>query len=279
MSEEVAEAPAADLVDQANGQASVDWKASIPEEIRGHKSLETIQDLPSLAKSYVNAQSMIGADKIALPGKSSTPEQWSEIYSKLGRPEAADKYELSNNLPEGQELDATLMGGFTNTAHAAGLSTQQAQSLLDWYNNVLVDSTSQTTAAEQTQLEEKTNALKQHYGPAFEERVNLAKAVSAQFTEGDESIFDVKLEDGSLLGNHPDFIKMAANMGIFMKEKMGEDTLEGVKHTGVATTHELKGKIAELQRPDGPYWDNKHPEHDWYVKEVTRLNTDLYGNE
>ena len=167
MSEEVAEAPAAQV---AEGQASVDWKASIPEEIRGHKSLETIQDLPSLAKSYVNAQSMIGADKIALPGKSSTPEQWGEIYSKLGRPEAADKYELSNNLPEGQELDPTLMGGFTNTAHAAGLSTKQAQSLLDWYNNVLVDSSAQTTAAEQAQLEQRTNELKQYYGPAFEDR-------------------------------------------------------------------------------------------------------------
>jgi hypothetical protein len=276
MSEEVAEAPAAQ---EAEGQASVDWKASIPEEIRGHKSLETIQDVPSLAKSYVNAQSMIGADKIALPGKSSTPEQWGEIYSKLGRPEAADKYELSNNLPEGQELDPTLMGGFTNTAHAAGLSTKQAQSLLDWYNNVLVDSSAQTTAAEQAQLEQRTNELKQYYGPAFEDRVNLAKAVSAQFTEGDENIFDVKLADGSLLGNHPDFIKMAANMGVFMKEKMGEDTLEGVKTSGAASRHELEGKVAQLQSPDSPYWDNKHPEHNWYVSEVTRVNEQLFGDE
>ena len=276
MSEEVAEAPAAQ---EAEGQASVDWKASIPEEVRGHKSLETIQDVGSLAKSYVNAQSMIGADKIALPGKSSTPEQWGEIYSKLGRPEAADKYELSNNLPEGQELDPTLMGGFTNTAHAAGLSTKQAQSLLDWYNNVLVDNSAQTTAAEQAQLEQRTNELKQYYGPAFEDRINLAKAVSAQFTEGDENIFDVKLADGSLLGNHPDFIKMAANMGVFMKEKMGEDTLEGVKTSGAASRHELEGKVAQLQAPDSPYWDNKHPEHNWYVSEVTRVNGELYPDE
>ncbi|MBG17194.1 MAG: hypothetical protein CMB77_02415 [Euryarchaeota archaeon] len=279
MSEEVAEAPAADLVDQANGQASVDWKASIPEEIRGHKSLETIQDVPSLAKSYVNAQSMIGADKIALPGKSSTPEQWSEIYSKLGRPEAADKYELSNKLPEGQEVNEQLMGGFTNTAHAAGLNTKQAQSLLDWYNNVLVDNTAQVTAAEQAQLEEKTNELKQHYGPAFDDRVKLARAVSAQFTEGDESLHEVKLADGSLLGNHPDFIKMVSNMGVFMKEKMGEDKLEGVKTSGAATKHELEGKIAELSAPDTPYWDSKHPQHDWYVNEVTRINGELYPDE
>ena len=65
--------------------------------------------------------------------------------------------------------------------------------MLDWYNGVLTETTAKNTADEQAQLEQKTNELKQHYGPAFEDRVNLAKAVSAQFTEGDESIFELKL--------------------------------------------------------------------------------------
>ena len=79
--------------------------------------------------------------------------------------------------------------------------------------------------------------------------------------------------------NHPEFIKMAANMGVFMKEKMGEDTLEGVKTTGAATKHELEGKLAELQSSDSPYWDNKHPQHDWFVSEVSRINEELYQDE
>ena len=68
-------------------------------------------------------------------------------------------------------------------------------------------------------------------------------------------------------------------MGVFMKEKMGEDTLEGVKTSGAASRHELEGKLAEMQAPDSPYWDSKHPQHDWYVNEVTRINGDLYPDE
>mgnify|MGYP003672701571 CR=1 FL=1 len=64
MSEEtqVADAPVVEETGQATSVEPVqnDWRSEIPEEIRSHKSLETIQDIPSLAKSFVNAQSMIG---------------------------------------------------------------------------------------------------------------------------------------------------------------------------------------------------------------------------
>ena len=37
---------------------------------------------------------MIGQDKVAVPNKNSTEDQWNEVYDKLGRPESADKYSL-----------------------------------------------------------------------------------------------------------------------------------------------------------------------------------------
>ena len=57
-------------------QSVADWRDSIPEEIRGHSSLEHINDIGALAKSYVHAQQMVGADKVALPGKSATADEW-----------------------------------------------------------------------------------------------------------------------------------------------------------------------------------------------------------
>ena len=48
-----------------------------------------------LAKSYINATQMIGKDKVAVPNKNSTEDQWNEVYDKLGRPESADKYSLN----------------------------------------------------------------------------------------------------------------------------------------------------------------------------------------
>jgi hypothetical protein len=37
---------------------------------------------------------MIGQDKVVIPNKNSTEDQWNEVYDKLGRPESADKYTL-----------------------------------------------------------------------------------------------------------------------------------------------------------------------------------------
>ena len=81
MSEEQVTEVSADA--EVTQSVAEDWRSTIPEEIRGHKSLEHIQDVGALAKSYVNAQSMIGADKIAIPGKHATDDDWGEVYRRL----------------------------------------------------------------------------------------------------------------------------------------------------------------------------------------------------
>ena len=70
MSEEqqVAEVVADAAVAQSGGEVEFDWRSMIPEEIRDHKSLAHFTDVGARAKSLVNAQSMIGADKVAIPG-------------------------------------------------------------------------------------------------------------------------------------------------------------------------------------------------------------------
>ena len=123
MSEEQVAEVSADV--EVAQSVAEDWRSGIPEEIRGHKSLEHIQDVGALAKSYVNAQSMIGADKIAIPGKHATDEDWGEVYRRLGRPDSPEGYELTNELPEGAEASDDLLSWFKGAAHDAGLTPQQ----------------------------------------------------------------------------------------------------------------------------------------------------------
>ena len=53
-------------------ETNTDWKASLSDEIRADKSLENIKDIESLAKSYVHAQKLVGAEKIPVPNKHAT---------------------------------------------------------------------------------------------------------------------------------------------------------------------------------------------------------------
>ena len=113
--------------------AVADWKDQLPEDLRDHSALAPIQDVGNLAKSFVNAQSMIGKDKIALPGQHSSPEEWNEVYTRLGRPEDPDGYQLE--LPD--DSSEELVGWYKKAAHDLGLNNIQAQKLAESYTTML----------------------------------------------------------------------------------------------------------------------------------------------
>jgi len=59
-------------------------------------------------------------------------------------------------------------------------------------------------------------------------------------------------------------------MGVYLRERVGEDTLEGVKTSGGVTPSDAMTKLSELTAPNTPYWDSRHPEHQWYVQEAMK---------
>ena len=109
---------------------NTDWKANLSDEIRNEKSLENISDIESLAKGYVHAQRLVGADKIPVPNKFATEEDWNKVYEKLGRPKSADEYKF--NLPEDKTVDEAALKSFAEQAHKLGLLPGQADGLLNF---------------------------------------------------------------------------------------------------------------------------------------------------
>jgi len=106
--------------------AQVDWKESLPEDLKNDPSLLTVKDVPGLAKSYIHAQKMIGADKIALPGKNASEEEWDAVYNRLGKPEEAKAYEEDfGDLPIPEEN----VKNFKDAAHKLGLNQTQFKGL------------------------------------------------------------------------------------------------------------------------------------------------------
>ena len=113
------------------------WRDSLPEDMRSEKSFETIpgttveEALPNLAKQYLNAQQMVGADKLVIPGENATPEQTNEFFTKLGRPAEAKDYEMV--LPEGLDestLDTAQIDKWKDRFHEAGISAKVAKEFL-----------------------------------------------------------------------------------------------------------------------------------------------------
>ena len=87
--QQVAEAPV------ETGQApSEDWKASLPDDIKGNQLIHNLESVEALAKTAIHAQSMVGADKVPVPGKWANDDDWNSVYTKLGKPENAEGYKL-----------------------------------------------------------------------------------------------------------------------------------------------------------------------------------------
>jgi hypothetical protein len=63
---------------------------------------------------------------------------------------------------------------------------------------------------------------------------------------------------------------MMVNVGEFINSKIGEDVLAGTKSSGGLTPDDAKAKLSEIRAPGTPYWDQRHPEHQFYVQEGLR---------
>ena len=81
----------------------VDFKSLIPEAYKNEKTLQNFQDMDGFVKSFLHSQKLVGAEKIPIPNKYATDEDWNAVYEKLGRPKSSDGY--TYNLPKEAKLD------------------------------------------------------------------------------------------------------------------------------------------------------------------------------
>ena len=248
------------------------WKEAISEEFRNDPNIEKFTEIDALAKSYINATRMIGQDKVAVPNENSTDDQWNEVYSKLGRPESADKYKLeakSDVVP----IDEGAIKQFADNAHKLGLNNKQAQGILEFYKNSMEGTAQQSKIDTETAQANAEQQLRQEWGKTFEENVKKAGSV-AKANLGVE-VLDMQLKDGTRLGDHPDVIKGFAKIA----DMMSEDKIVSTESESVNQGKDIEQEISKIMNDrTGPYWNKGHPDHDKIVQQVFTLRSMINGN-
>ena len=255
------EAPAAldysKLVTSAGGLAD-NWKEFLPEDIRNEKCLDSVKHFGTLAKNYVNAQKMVGANKVAIPGENATAEELNEFYSKLGRPESADKYTTDKiSLPNGITLDEDQIKSFREFAFNNGLNQKTFEAAVAYD---IARAASQAAAAKQAAETEYNSTLAQ-----LQRDGDMARVVS----QCDKALdtFGLTEEFGrlGLLNNYKIITAMA---------KIGERISESRLITGGDRTsaQDPASRLAEITGNfDDPYYKREHPQHDARVQLVNEL--------
>ena len=241
------------------------WKEAISEEFRNDPNIEKFTEIDALAKSYINATQMIGKDKVAVPNKNSTEDQWNEVYDKLGRPESADKYSL-NAKSEVVPIDEQAIKQFAENAHQLGLNNKQAQGILEFYKNNMEGMAQQAKVDTETAQAQSTQELRQEWGREFD--TNIKKAGALAKANMNPEILDMQLKDGMRLGDHPEIIKGFAKIA----GMMSEDKIVSTESENVSSNTDVETEISDIMNnKDGPYWNKSHPDHDKMVQQVYTL--------
>ena len=260
MSEEVNEQvdqPVANLqtpAEVASGGSGNDFKSLIPEEIRDHPSLSPIKDVENLARSYVNAQRLVGADKIPMP-VNPTDEDLDMIYSRLGRPEDVNGYDIP---VDGNIINEDVANSYKDIAHKLRLNPDQAKGILEFYRSHVENAREGMTQDVEAQIEKTESELRQEWGRAYDQRVESARSVVNEFF--DPAMLEMTLSDGTMIGNHPSFIKAFAQLADFRQSVTSEDTISDQARNTVMTPSQAQAEIdAILNDKTHAYWDRKNP--------------------
>jgi len=141
------------------------------------------------------------APALVMPGKDATPEQWSEFYAAIGRPETPEAYELP--VPEGDTGE--FAKEMAPILHKHGITADQAKGLAADWNAMMAkqqDAFAAQDAAQAVAMNAKNTAeaqaLQNEWGPAHTENMELARRAIRQFMPGEKAGATIAAIEGVL---------------------------------------------------------------------------------
>lgn len=232
----------------------------VSDKIRGFTNSDGSLNTNELLKSYDAAQRMIGGS-IRIPAEDAAAEEKAAFWSKLGRPESADKYEWQPPAQVNVDgVTAHHFNEFKAKAFELGISNKQLNGIMAGWTDVV----NQLTA-------ERTKAL----SDIFE---NSKKTLSAPNEWGDkyQAKYDAVMKMVDNLGIRAD-LEAAGVLNSVNVLKAFSSIVDGGRETpfrGGSGGADSAARIGELKKSPA-YLNSSHPDHDAVVRE---LNSLLDGN-
>lgn len=196
-----------------------------------------------VVKSYTNLETLLGADRagrtVVMPGPDATPAELSAFYTKLGRPEKAEDYQLPVAEGSTPEFASAAAAKF----HELGIPKKAGVALTEWLQSAAGEHTKAQATAAATAFAADDAALKTEWGGAFDQKLAAARAAKNGLGLDDASINKMSASLG-----HKATMNLLANIGAKTSEH-GFVAGEGTTQAGGALTPAMaKDKIQALRK-------------------------------
>ena len=179
----------------------------VPENVNA----EPAADKPEVQSGA--AAATLAADKFYIPAEDK-PEEWNELYSRLGRPEAPDKYEISFRETD-KPFAATMQKAFFDT----GLSQKAAAGLVKAWSEMQEEQAKMWVERSKAEME----AWQQAQGDGLAKNQELARRGAAALGLGEEAVGAMEAALGT--GN---FMDLCLKLG----NALSEDAAKGLSGGG-----------------------------------------------
>lgn len=221
----------------------------IPEDLKDREYLKKIDSVPSLFKSFDNAQEVLGKKRYGVPAVDATDEEWDEYFA-TSRPESADKYEfvVDENIPDEIKASEEVQGKMKELLFQAGISPRQAQILQKGFDAMNLDIFNAGKEKREQMDKEFDELTTKTLGEDKEEKIAFAKKLIES---------EIPKELASHLANAPNevLVAMAAFANNIKAKYINEDKLpdDGGGITGKTNDElraEAKAMMAEAMKLD-----------------------------
>lgn len=141
-----------------------DFSDGTPDAIQTLLDSKKWTNVEQLAKGYSELEKFKGVasgDHLVIPQNEDDVEGWNKVYSKLGKPESADKYEFTNET--GVEIGDELMSAFKEFAHKENYTQKQLAGAVQFQLEAVKASEEIATQQSQERKDGNIEAMKQKW--------------------------------------------------------------------------------------------------------------------
>ena len=263
------------------------WQMTLPEDwtvmqmgedgveteipLRDHPALEKYATKDEAVKALVHAQRMLGKSPegyVRVPGEDEGPDELAAFYAALGRPEAADGYELPDmDTPDGFEVREEVIGGLREKAYELGLNPRQVAGLYEWFMPLAMDAyhglEAEAAGLRQAELDSLRSVHRGNTPEMLDKAMRAAEAIG-----GDELL---AVLDKTSAGNHAAVINAFAKLAPMVLEG-------GLRGSAKAWGEDLSLERLREMMQDPRYKDPSHRDKD-FVKKVNQGFELLYPGD
>jgi len=252
---------------QADIATNTDWRASLPEDIRSSKVFDSVADVNSLAKQFMDAQSHIG-NSIRVPGedasqeaidtfhaklmsktdlmiKPQTSEDYQKVFESMGKPVDGKGYVN----PEGVE-------GYDNLrelALNANMTNKQFESMVSSVAQMDATAVEASTAKQK----ESRGVIEKEWGAAFDQ--NSSQAIALLEATGAPESLVALAKSGDIDG---DSLKWFHALSQKLSGGEGSTAVNDIGGNQIMTPSEADAQLGEiLGNKESPYWNTASPRH------------------